>query len=237
MADQACRHRRRCVRLEGGRRAGLRAARAAAAGRDLLTAALVEKGADGRLTVDRYHGTTGRPAVRAGAAGGRARRPGRAARHPLPRPRRGDHDGLGGVGAIVSRPLERHSPRAGCATWATWSRRRRPPARRGRARPRWQGSRTAAGERSDHGRRRSHPDRPRGRLRQGDRGGRDDRRLAPGQRPTSAGWTGPVRSEVVAASSTLACCEASGTSEQPGGAAPARPTVMGSGGAAPGGCP
>ena len=30
------------------------------AGRDLLTAALVEKGADGRLTVDRYHGSTER---------------------------------------------------------------------------------------------------------------------------------------------------------------------------------
>src|SRR6476469_3652600 len=31
-------------------------------GQDQLAAALVEKGADGRLTVDRYHGASGRPA-------------------------------------------------------------------------------------------------------------------------------------------------------------------------------
>ena len=42
----------------------------AAGGQDRLTAALVEKGADGRLTVDRYHGPAGRPACGLALLGG-----------------------------------------------------------------------------------------------------------------------------------------------------------------------
>ena len=73
-----------------------RALATAAGGQDRLTAALVEKGADGRLTVDRYHGPAGRPACGLALLGGALVVLAAPLGTPVPGPRRGDQDGVGG---------------------------------------------------------------------------------------------------------------------------------------------